>query len=83
MVYDDDIPLVDFLETLLEATKNSKVQVVALPDLLEDIIHEFRFMEQRLEAYRQSVLWYGGCSKDEHPLIKVTTLIESENPHND
>ena len=77
MNLDDDITLLETLELLLEAAQSNKVQVVALPALIEDIIHEMRFLEERLAAYKQSLLWYGGKSRDAHPLININ-IIDTE-----
>lgn len=77
---EDNEPLVETLELLLEASNSGKVSVVALPALLEDIIHEIRFLEERISAYKQSLMWYGGISRDVRPLINVNTLLEEDTP---
>lgn len=71
---EDEESLMETLELLLEASQTKKVQVVVLPALLEDIIHELRFLEERIATYKQSLLWYGGKSSDVRPLININTI---------
>ena len=72
--YDGDVSLLEFLETLLEVTRGGQAQVVALPALIEDVIHEINSLEERVTAYsteierlRNAAVLCPSCYKEDTP----------------
>lgn len=76
MDINDDATVAETVEVLLDIANTGRVQVVALPTLLEDILNEFRIYEERIATYKQSLLWYAGQSNDVRPIIDAEILKE-------